>query len=84
MIFVAVKCRTLHNRPHVKPLNTYRLLLYVEEFHPVTNFMFKIAVQRGIGDITRRVKDKLKKELFGLICLINFVVKYKKVKLILI
>ena len=61
MIFVAVKCRTLHNRPHVKPLNTYRLLLYVEEFHPVTNFMFKIAVQRGIGDIKRRFKDKLKK-----------------------
>ena len=27
IIFVAVKCRTLHNRPHVKPLNTYRLLL---------------------------------------------------------
>lgn len=32
--------------------------------------MFKIAIQRGIGDITRRFKDKL-----------NFVVKYKKVKL---
>ena len=27
IIFVAVKCRTLHNRPHVKPLNTYRFLL---------------------------------------------------------
>lgn len=61
IIFVAVKCRTSHNRPHVKPLNTYRLLLYVEEFHPAPIFMFKIAVQRGIGDITRRFKDKLKK-----------------------
>jgi len=30
IIFVAAKCGTLHNRPHVKPLNTYRLLLYVE------------------------------------------------------
>ena len=39
----------------------YGPVLYVEEFHPVTNFMFKIAVQRGIGDITRRFKDKLKK-----------------------
>ena len=58
IIFVTVKCRTLHNRPHVKPLNTYRLLLYVEKFHPVTNVMFKIAVQRGIGDLTRRFKDK--------------------------
>ena len=61
IIFVAVNCRTLHNRPRVKPLNTYRLLLYVEEFHPFTNVMFKIAVQRGIGDITRRFKDKLRK-----------------------
>ena len=46
IIFVAAKCRTLHNRPHVKPLNTYQLLLRVEEFHPVTSVMFKIAVQQ--------------------------------------
>lgn len=58
IIFVAAKCRTLNNQPHLKPLNTYRLLLYVEKFHPVTNAMFKIAVQRGIEDITRRFKDK--------------------------
>lgn len=64
IIFVAAKCGTLHNRPHVKPLDTYRL--YVEEFHPVTNVMFKIAVQRGIGDITRRFKDKSKKNSLDL------------------